>query len=250
MTTNTTKGNTVSNTATKTKPKTALAAKPRARKPAAPKAATLPPEPPKPADHGSITMLASDLKRIIAVVSVAASTDEARPILCNISIELHADGTSDWVATDSYRLHIATLPADNNVTAEAVGQIPAAWLQRWARTPLHRTTQATLSWSTGDNGMRTATITYDGITDSIAIGREYGAFPHWRQLVPDNSVRGDMALTAFNPRYLAACLAAHTKWTDNGWQPVRLDPLKPCLFESIHGEHGHLRTVLMPVRVG
>lgn len=247
MTTNTTKGNTVSNTATKTKPKTALAAK---RKPAAPKAATPPPEPPKPADHGSITMLASDLKRIIAVVSVAASTDEARPILCNISIELHADGTSDWVATDSYRLHIATLRPTDGVTAEAAGQIPARWLQRWARTPLRRTTQATLSWATGDNGMRTATISADGMTDTINIGREYGAFPHWRWLIPGGDVAGSMAPAAFNPRYLAACLAAHDKWTDSGWRPVRIEPLKPSLFESIHDEHGHLRTVLMPVRVG
>lgn len=226
----------------KTKAPTAKSAtKPRATKPKAE------PTPPAPTFGGSLTIDVALLKKIIAVVAPAASTDEARPMLTQMRVEPNGEHT-DFAATDSYRLHNVTATVECAADSAPVN-LPAWWLTRWARTKYSRSAKATIAWTE-----RTATISVDEgdvtetvrlFVDGTAYAREY---PSWRPMidkVDDGTQR--FAPAAFNPSYLAAALAACGRWSAS-YAPVVLDPLKPCLFVVRHPDNGTARILLMPVR--
>jgi hypothetical protein len=69
-----------------------------------------------------------------SAVSLAASTDDSRPQLCNMAVEVAAGRGLRMVATDSYRLHVATIDADgvdvlDSVPTGAAVRFPAAMLK-------------------------------------------------------------------------------------------------------------------------
>lgn len=117
----------------------------------------------------------------LRAVLPAASADTARPVLSAVLHE--ADGT--LVATDSYRLHVATGPAlygAGIVDRSTARMVSALAGKRYAGTIGIRLD------GEGPYGERTATFALDGVT---VVGRLVdGEYPSWRMLVPEPAEAG------------------------------------------------------------
>lgn len=78
------------------------------------------PEPPSAEeDAAAITVRGSDLAAALDRVVVACGTDNARPALTGVHLRI-AGGAAAVAATDSYRIAVDRLPADDSVAAEAL----------------------------------------------------------------------------------------------------------------------------------
>ncbi len=107
----------------------------------------------------------------VAQVSVAASTDDARPVLTGVFFETES-GRLRLVATDSYRLAVRDVPA---VEAALAGLVPVRALKEIART----VSAGKLKVAVGD---REAAFASDrGVLTARLIE---GSFPNYRQLIP------------------------------------------------------------------
>ncbi len=116
-----------------------------------------------------------DLVQAIAQVSVAASGDDARPILTGVLFESN-EGSMRLVATDSYRLAVRDLPG---VEAGNGGLVPVRGLREVGRTIAAEKINIAV-------GEREAAFTSD--RGSLNLRLIEGAFPNYRQLIPDEYV--------------------------------------------------------------
>lgn len=108
----------------------------------------------------------------IAQVSVAASTDDARPLLTGVFFE-NVEGALRMVATDSYRLAVRDVPA---VQEELAGLVPVRALRELSRTVGADTLQVAIS-------EREAAFASD--RGSLSVRLIEGTFPNYRQLIPE-----------------------------------------------------------------
>lgn len=121
----------------------------------------------------AVTVSGKKLAAAISQVTVAASTDEARPILTGVQIESE-EGGMRLVATDSYRLAVRDLP---EVSLSGSGLVPARGLNELERTVGSEEVQVAID-------ERTAVFASDrGILSLRLID---GTFPNYRQLLPDS----------------------------------------------------------------
>jgi len=106
-------------------------------------------------------------------VAVAASTDDARPILTGVFFE-HEEGKLRMVATDSYRLAVRDVPA---VDADLSGLVPVRALKELGR-------------GIGSKDLRVAVGDREAIFASdrgtLTARLIEGSFPNYRQLVPES----------------------------------------------------------------
>lgn len=109
----------------------------------------------------------------LAQVAVAASTDDARPILTGVFFE-QEEGSLRMVATDSYRLAVRDVPA---VVAELSGLVPVRALRELGR-------------SIGAEDLRVGFGDREAVfasnRGSLTARLIEGAFPNYRQLIPDS----------------------------------------------------------------
>ena len=113
-----------------------------------------------------------ELVRAIAQVAVAASNDDARPILTGVLFEAN-EGALRLVATDSYRLAVRDLP---DVEPGNVGLVPVRGLRELGRTIGAEKIDVAV-------GEREATFISD--RGALNVRLIEGAFPNYRQLIPD-----------------------------------------------------------------
>jgi DNA polymerase III subunit beta len=162
------------------------------------------------------TLLAGRLPaaRFVAMVNAvqgAASRDQARPILTGISIEAESEGVLDFVATDSYRLHVAS--ADMREWNEGKANVPARALVTAAKALGRKPSGGVSIWRSGD----LVTIALpNGIT--IFSRTIEGEYVNWKQLIPDGSAN---LLTFDVDRMLEQIFAAKVFARENS--PVRLE---------------------------
>lgn len=122
----------------------------------------------------AVTVSGKQLAAAISQVTVAASTDEARPILTGVQIE-NEDGGMRLVATDSYRLAVRDLP---EVKLSGAGLVPARGLNEMERTVGAEEVRVAID-------ERTAVFASErGILSLRLID---GTFPNYRQLLPDSN---------------------------------------------------------------
>lgn len=114
-----------------------------------------------------------DLTRAIGQVAVAASHDDARPILTGVLFESH-EGALRLVATDSYRLAVRDLPG---VDPGGSGLVPVRGLRELGRTIGADKINVNV-------GEREASFMSD--RGSLTVRLIEGAFPNYRQLIPDS----------------------------------------------------------------
>jgi DNA polymerase-3 subunit beta len=129
-------------------------------------------------------------------VAVAASTDDARPILTGVFFELE-EGKLRMVATDSYRLAVRDVPA---VAAELNGLVPVKALKELGR-------------SVGSSSLRVAIADREAAFASdrgtLTARLIEGSFPNYRQLLPESypsrlTVARDALLEAIDRASLVA----------------------------------------------
>lgn len=124
-----------------------------------------------PALKGAVTVDGSAFVDAIGQVGVAASTDDARPVLTGVFFESEG-GRLRMVATDSYRLAVRDLPA---VESQLAGLVPVRALKEIVRT----VSAGKLRVAVGD---REAAFASDrGVLSARLIE---GTFPNYRQLIP------------------------------------------------------------------
>lgn len=108
----------------------------------------------------------------LSQVAVAASTDDARPILTGVFFE-HEEGALRLVATDSYRLAVRDVPA---VQAPLAGLVPVRALRDLSRSVGAAELKVAL-------GAREATFASERGTLTARLVE--GTFPNYRQLIPE-----------------------------------------------------------------
>jgi DNA polymerase-3 subunit beta len=129
-------------------------------------------------------------------VAVAASNDDARPILTGVYFETQG-GALRMVATDSYRLAVRDLPT---MQAELAGLVPVRALRELKRTIGADTVKVAI-------GTREATFASERGTLTARLIE--GTFPNYRQLIPESypnrlTVNRDALLEAVDRASLVA----------------------------------------------
>jgi len=109
----------------------------------------------------------------LSQVSVAASNDDARPILTGVFFESEG-GALRMVATDSYRLAVKDLPG---IHAELTGLVPVRALRELKRTVGASKLKVAI-------GSRDATFASERGTLTARLIE--GTFPNYRQLIPES----------------------------------------------------------------
>ncbi len=132
----------------------------------------------------------------IGQVAVAASTDDARPVLTGVFFESEA-GALRLVATDSYRLAVRDVPA---VEAELAGLVPVRALREIGRT----IGAEDLKVAIGDRE-----ATFASPRGTLTARLIEGTFPNYRQLIPESypnrlAVERDALLDAIDRASLVA----------------------------------------------
>ena len=113
------------------------------------------------------------LGHAIAQVAIAASHDDARPILTGVLFEETEDGVR-LVATDSYRLAVRDLPG---VNVGPAGLVPARALRELTRT---------VGAEKVTVGIGDREATFASVRGSLTVRLIEGTFPNYRQLLPDS----------------------------------------------------------------
>ena len=120
---------------------------------------------------GSTEVDGEEFIRALGQVMVAASHDDARPVLTGVYFEAHEGGLR-LVATDSYRLALRDVPA---VKANLTALIPARALRELHRTVAAKKLQVAV-------GSREASFASERGTLTVRLIE--GTFPNYRQLLP------------------------------------------------------------------
>jgi DNA polymerase-3 subunit beta len=125
----------------------------------------------EPALKGAVGVDGAAFVDAVSQVSVAASNDDARPVLTGVFFETE-EGRLRLVATDSYRLAVRDVPA---VEASLAGLVPVRALKELTRTVSAGKFQVAV-------GDREAAFASDrGVLTARLIE---GSFPNYRQLIP------------------------------------------------------------------
>lgn len=122
--------------------------------------------------EGGIQMDGDEVVRAISQVSVAASHDDARPILTGVLFEPN-EGALRLVATDSYRLAVRDLPG---VEPGGSGLVPVRGLRELGRT---------IGAEKIDVNVGEREASFSSKRGSLTVRLIEGAFPNYRQLIPD-----------------------------------------------------------------
>lgn len=147
----------------------------------------------------TVTIKASELARVLANVSVFASTDKARPTLCAVLLERREGEALQAVATDSFCLAYEDIDTEDEAPADFSLLIDLADVKRLIAMAKAGGKYAMVTISL-DGAMATFT-TYDGSTTIRPVD---GEFPPYRRLMSAYPGEGDgVAMIGLNPRRLA-----------------------------------------------
>lgn len=122
---------------------------------------------------GAVPVAGPDFTDAISQVGVAASGDDARPILTGVFFESEG-GRLRLVATDSYRLAVRDLPA---VEADLSGLVPVRALRELSRSVSAPELKVAIGDREAAFGSESGTLTARLIE---------GTFPNYRQLIPES----------------------------------------------------------------
>jgi len=128
------------------------------------------------------TCLSGALQRVIR----CASQDEARPVLTGVQFNLDdANGVTEMVATDSYRLGVVTVAAQIKQKPDHPVIVPARVLKSLAKQlGKDAGTTRVYAGNAGKDGPQLIEFTLAG-AGSYVIRQIEGEFPNWKQLVPE-----------------------------------------------------------------
>ena len=120
---------------------------------------------------GAVEVDGPTLVAAIAQVTIAASTDAARPLLTGVLMENSDEGLR-LVSTDSYRLAVRELP---DVQVSGTGLVPARGLRELSRT---------VSSAVVKVAIQDREVVFSSDRGSLSIRLIEGSFPNYQQLLP------------------------------------------------------------------
>lgn len=195
--------------------------------------------------------------RAIRAALIAASKDNARPILAAVHITVK-DGTAEIVATDSYRLLLATFAAPDSPDGEILvsREMLATLAKAYTKSAVAKLGTGTVLIIRASDAGPEVTITHPTGTIVDRFGFVDGTFPNVHQLIPTTDPTG-VPMIAFNPGYLGDIAKVAAEVGTDNTTPVRVETwgsYKPARFTLITGngdQGGGITTqyLLMPVRV-
>lgn len=199
----------------------------------------------------TITLDTTESAALVAAVksvAMSACTDNARPILTGISVEIK-DKQVTLAATDSYRLTVLTLLpwpelADHDLDIQFIVDAK----QFVAAMPKGRGNIITLAF--GHDEFAIGSIG----NPTFTLPHIQGAYPEWRNLTKEKDERRVQPVEiAFNPKLLASIMKSADAFRGKLECPVRVLPalteMKPIHMEMNVVDAGHWYSLLMPVRI-
>ncbi len=189
--------------------------------------------------------LTPDQLKLAAAIGKAASSDDARPVLCHVSVEW--DVVDDeievvFAATDSYLLAVRTfyVPVDDeDVAVDDAGQVLISARDLARATPALAKDHKILDRVpiTFDEKV---TLGSDRLNQTLLATGDY-TFPNWRQLIPGEPVTEDYEgpLPALNPAYIKRLLDSSGVAGPRDNTPVQ--------FALGDGANGHLKPVVYSI---
>ena len=166
---------------------------------------------------------ALELAETIGAVAIAASGDEARPILTAVALQCEENGDAVMVATDSYRLHVGRL--SNGAVRASRYMIPARTLEYVAKRIGKRPAFSRVAIRCQLEGSEPVAVDFELGTVRVTVRLIEGEFPNWQQLMPERP--GETGATVhYDAAELAGALKAAGPFAI-GTSPVRmvLDPV-------------------------
>lgn len=206
-----------------------------------------------------------------SAVSLAASSDTSRAALCSVAVETLENGSVRLFATDSYRLHVATIAAEHVETFGlpvgasvrfTASSLKASEVRRLAKTANPRgctNGRIRLQCATFVNDYRDSLSSSEPVNvaalDALgsvvasigAANATYHAFPDCDRLL-ERPTNAEPSLPAVNPVYLGDVAKAATFVGGNLVWEVAAE-LKPNFFTA-SADGVDLVALVMPVRVG
>lgn len=165
-----------------------------------------------------------------------ASTDEARPILTGIQINLNdGEQRAEVVATDSYRLGVANL--DVELMGDAPGSspiLPARVIKALAKELKGRDGRAVFHLgTTGQPEHQRLLVEFSFGSVSWIMRQIEGEFPNWKALVPDDSAGSSFE---YDSKELATAVKGASELRSQKTTPVRIVLGDSCALRMVDGQ--------------
>jgi len=169
-----------------------------------------------PGEDHTVSMDPEALRDMINQVSIAAATDESRPVLTGVLTELGPSGIT-MAAADGYRLSVRSSELSISTESEAKVIIPARALQELARISGEQEEPIRVLVSPARNQAFFRLSSIDLITQLVE-----GTFPDYRQIIPrQHSTRTVLNTAEFQKAVRLASLFARDS---NNIVRVRVEP--------------------------
>lgn len=182
---------------------------------------------------------ARDLGEALGRVATCASNDEGRPVLTGVQFVFDTgDASLELVATDSYRLGIAT------VEVQSVGEISeqrpivsARSLKAMSRQLVAKQGPVSIYVGGREGEQRYPTIEFRFGAAQWTMRQIDGEFPNWRRIVPDENKGGSLE---FDPKELGNAVTDAAGLRSDKGIPVRVALGDTCSLRMIDGQVGRL----------
>lgn len=180
-----------------------------------------------PHEGDGLTVHGADFAEAVAALATMASRDEARPILASIYLETQGDRLV-MVATDSYRLGVATVAARNVTALQRDGEGNLVGVRRCVpAVPLLRISKACAVTSELRLVLGSSNVWAEQQSAWWAVRLTEGEYPNWRQLIPTGPpsvLHVDAAQTTAALRRLAPVVGVSTSTfgATRGATPARI----------------------------
>lgn len=179
---------------------------------------------------------APDLADVLGKVASCASTDESRPVLTGVQFNLKDGGQrAEVVATDSYRLGVASLDAELIGDASGCSTIlPARILLALAKEFKRHEGRVVLHLGTAgqsDHQRMLVEFSFGAIT--WVMRTIEGEFPNWKALLPDDTKGSSFK---FDTKELAAAVKGAADLRDQKSIPVRIALGESCTLRMVEGQ--------------
>lgn len=179
---------------------------------------------------------ASDLADVLGRVASCASTDESRPVLTGVQFNLKDGGQrAEVVATDSYRMGVASLDAELIGEAPDCSPIlPARVLLALAKEFKRQEGRAVLHLGTaGQPDHQRMLVEFSFGAISWVMRTIEGEFPNWKALLPDDTKGSSFE---FDSKELATAVKGAAELRDQKSIPVRIALGDSCTLRMVEGQ--------------
>lgn len=178
---------------------------------------------------------ATDLRDVLGRIVLCASTDDARPVLTGVQFNLNSEEQSaEVVATDSYRLGVATIDVESmGEVPERSPIVPARVLKALAKQLKNHDGRAILYLGTAggaDHERKFVEFSFGSV--SWVVRQIEGEFPNYRTVMPDDSGSS----FEYDSKELATAVKSAAELRSQKNVPVRIALGDSCALRMVEGQ--------------